>query len=196
MTSSVDLDRRSFLKWSAVVAGGSAAAGGLTAVLPQASANEAPGDGMADADATVWGACMVNCHCRCPLRFQVKDGVIVRVLPDNTGSDDEIGEHRIPACVRGRSIRHRIYHPDRLRTPLKRKEGTRRGDDQWEEISWDQALDEIAEKYKQILTDYGPESAYGGRHRAGIRQYHQQLFQWWGAGTLCEHERWPPAGLR
>ncbi|MGI5950268.1 MAG: molybdopterin-dependent oxidoreductase [Brooklawnia sp.] len=165
-------------------------------MLPQASANEAPGDGMADADATVWGACMVNCHCRCPLRFQVKDGVIVRVLPDNTGSDDEIGEHRIPACVRGRSIRHRIYHPDRLRTPLKRKEGTRRGDDQWEEISWDQALDEIAEKYKQILTDYGPESAYGGRHRAGIRQYHQQLFQWWGAGTLCEHERWPPAGLR
>ena len=45
------------------------------------------GEGMADADKTVWSACTVNCGSRCPLRLQVKDGVVVRVLPDDTGDD-------------------------------------------------------------------------------------------------------------
>ncbi|MDI9629647.1 MAG: molybdopterin-dependent oxidoreductase [Acidobacteriota bacterium] len=156
-------DRRSFLKWSGAVAGTTALVGtGATLAHPRL-ANADPGDGMADADRTVWSACMVNCGARCPLRLQVKDGTVVRVLADNTG-DDTIGLHRIPACPRGRSIRHRVYNPARLQTPLKRKTGTKRGENQWEEISWEQALDEIAEKYRQILADYGPESihlAYG-----------------------------------
>lgn len=102
---------------------------------------------------------MVNCGARCPLRLQVKDGVVVRVLPDNTGTD-QIGLHRIPACPRGRSIRHRIYNPARLSKPLKRREGTKRGEGKWDEISWDQALDEIAAKYADLLDQYGPESIH------------------------------------
>lgn len=114
---------------------------------------------MADVDRTVWSACTVNCGSRCPLRLQVKDGTVVRVLPDNTG-DDELGSQQVRACVRGRSIRHRIYNPDRLKKPMKRKAGTKRGEEQWEEISWEQALDEIAAKMTEIKKDYGNEAIY------------------------------------
>ncbi|WP_303324559.1 DMSO/selenate family reductase complex A subunit [Actinomyces radicidentis] len=153
--------RRSFLTWSGVAAG----AAGLVATtdlgMPGtgAPATAAEVEGMKDADAVVWSACTVNCGSRCPLRLQVKDGTVVRVLPDNTG-DDELGSQRVRACVRGRSIRHRIYNPDRLKHPLRRKAGTKRGDGQWEEISWDEALSDIATKMKDIKKRYGNEAFY------------------------------------
>jgi anaerobic dimethyl sulfoxide reductase subunit A len=93
------------------------------------------------------------------LRLEVKDGTVVRVLGDNTGSD-RLGDQQVRACVRGRSMRHRIYNPDRLKKPMKRKPGTKRGEEQWETISWDQALDEIAEKMKDIKSRYGNEALY------------------------------------
>lgn len=153
--------RRFFLTWSGVAAG----AAGLVATtdlgMPGtgAPATAAEVEGMKDADAVVWSACTVNCGSRCPLRLQVKDGTVVRVLPDNTG-DDELGSQRVRACVRGRSIRHRIYNPDRLKHPLRRKAGTKRGDGQWEEISWDEALSDIATKMKDIKKRYGNEAFY------------------------------------
>lgn len=149
------LSRRSFMKWSGVAGGAAALVGTATNLgLPSRADELASVDGD-----VVWSSCMVNCGARCPLRLLVKDGTIVRVLPDNTGGD-EIGMHRIPACPRGRSIRFRVYNPDRLKKPMKRVPGTKRGDGQWEEISWDQALTEIAEKYKSLIDEYGPESQH------------------------------------
>lgn len=150
--------RRTFLKWSGVAAGVAGLAATTTSLgTPKVAAADA--EGIADADRTVWSACTVNCGSRCPLRLQVKDGTVVRVLPDNTGTD-ELGNQQVRACVRGRSIRQRIYNPDRLKKPMKRKEGTKRGEEQWEEISWDQALTEIAEKMKDIKNRYGNEAFY------------------------------------
>ncbi len=176
--SVTDISRRSFMKWSGAVAG-SATLVGTATYLGMPGSDRAHADGMADADKTVWSACTVNCGSRCPVRLQVKDGTIVRVLADNTG-DDKLGSQQVRACVRGRSIRHRIYNPDRLKKPLKRKPGTKRGDGEWEEISWDQAFDEISEKMKKIKAEYGNEAFY--------IQY--------GTGTLgatmaCS---WPPDG--
>ena len=162
MTNTIEVtgpSRRSFLKWSSVAAGATALVATTTNMGMPAPKAVAQGEGMADADKTVWSACTVNCGSRCPLRLQVKDGTVVRVLPDN-GGDDEIGSQQVRACVRGRSIRHRIYNPDRLKKPLKRKPGTARGAGMWEEISWDQALDEIGDKMIQLKKDYGNESFY------------------------------------
>lgn len=157
-----DVKRRSFLQWSAAAGATTALVGaGATQFLgmpARAATPEASNDGSTDST-MVWSACTVNCGARCPLILEVKEGQIVRVHPENTG-DDEIGSQQIRACVRGRSIRHRIYNPDRLKTPLKRKPGTKRGDGQWIEISWDQALDEIAEKMKHLIATYGNESIY------------------------------------
>ncbi len=59
-------------------------------------------------------------------------------------------------CAKGRLAQTTFDHPNRLLKPLKRV--GQRGAGQWEEISWDQALDEIAQKLKVIVDKYGPES--------------------------------------
>lgn len=174
--------RRSFLKWSAIAGGATALA--TSPAFFSRNPGVGPGqvahavEGSEQAENTVWSACTVNCGSRCPLKLQVKDGQIFRVLPEDTG-DNELGSQQIRACVRGRSIRKRIYNPDRLKKPLKRKPGTKRGDGEWEEISWEQALDEIADKMKELLDKYGNESIYLN----------------YGTGTLGAtiSRSWPPA---
>lgn len=152
--------RRTFLKWSGAVGGAAALVStGTYLGMPAARADESQaGDSSADGE-IFWSACTVNCGSRCPLRLEVHDGVITRVLPDDTGTN-ELGSQQVRACVRGRSIRHRIYNKDRLKTPLKRKEGTKRGEEQWEEISWEQALQEITDKMKDIKSKWGNEAFY------------------------------------
>lgn len=149
--------RRSVLTWSTIAAG----AAGLT-TLAERGAPHATADAAGDPSdiTTVWNACTVNCHSRCPVRVQVKDGVAVRILPDNRGDDSTLGMHNILACVRGRSIRRRAYSPDRLKRPMKRREGTQRGDGEWEEISWEQAFDEIAARLRDTINTYGNEALY------------------------------------
>ena len=68
----------------------------------------------------VWSACTVNCGSRCPLRMHVVDGEIKYVETDNTGDDNYDGLHQVRACLRGRSMRRRVYNPDRLKYPMKR----------------------------------------------------------------------------
>lgn len=149
------------MKWSAAIGGTTAlvSATGVPNAAAETPTPGAPGATAGGASEFVWSACTVNCGSRCPLRLEVKDGTIVRVLADDTGTD-ELGNQQVRACVRGRSIRHRIYNPDRLKQPMKRRAGTKRGEEQWDTISWEQALDEIAAKMKQLKADYGNETFY------------------------------------
>lgn len=149
--------RRSFLKWSSVAAGATALVATTTNLGMPTPKAVAAGNGMADADMTVWNACLVNCQSRCPLQLQVKDGTVVRVLGDNTGSD-ELGDFQIRACVRGRNQRERIYSPDRIKKPVKRV--GKRGEGKWEEISWEEAFDTIADNMKRVKEKYGNEGLW------------------------------------
>ncbi|OCW60594.1 DMSO/selenate family reductase complex A subunit [Trueperella bernardiae] len=147
--------RRTFLKWSGVAAGVAGLAA-TTSHLPT-PAVAAQTDGMEGVDKTVWNACLANCQSRCPLRLQVKDGAVVRVLADNTGSD-EFGDFQIRACVRGRNQRERIYSPDRIKKPMKRV--GQRGEGKWEEITWEEAFDTIASELKRVKETYGNEALW------------------------------------
>jgi anaerobic selenocysteine-containing dehydrogenase len=49
-----------------------------------------------------------------------------------------------------------VYHSDRINYPLKRK--GERGAGQWERVSWDQALDEVATKLDELRNQYGAET--------------------------------------
>lgn len=144
--------RRSVLKWGAML--GSIAAvsgGGLFYGLKQAN-------GKATKDEkTVWTSCNVNCGSRCLLRAHVTDGVLTRIETDN-GGDETYGLHEIRACLRGRSMRRRLYAPDRLKYPMKRV--GKRGEGKFERISWDEAFDEIAKRLKKTLDEYGNEAVY------------------------------------
>jgi anaerobic dimethyl sulfoxide reductase subunit A len=52
--------------------------------------------------------------------MHVVDGEIKYVETDNTGDDNYDGLHQVRACLRGRSMRRRVYNPDRLKYPMKR----------------------------------------------------------------------------
>ncbi|MDN6566263.1 MAG: molybdopterin-dependent oxidoreductase, partial [Actinomyces sp.] len=146
--------RRTFLKWSAAVGGAAALVPAVTELgMPQARAQGAGGEDVQ----TVWNACLANCQSRCPLRLEVKDGTGVRVLPDSTGSDD-FGDFNIRACVRGRNQRERIYSPDRIKHPMKRTGA--RGSGQWEQITWEEALDTVAAQLKRVRETYGNEAIW------------------------------------
>ena len=48
---------------------------------------------------------------------------------------------------------HAFDENARVMHPMKRKEGTERGAGEWEEITWDEAIDLIAEKLNKVLAD-------------------------------------------
>lgn len=136
-----------------------AAAGGLVSPFSWASPAKAadkaysvPPEGK-----VAWSACTVNCGSRCALRMHVVNGAIKWVETDNTGLD-EYGAHQVRACARGRSMRRRVYNPDRLKYPMKRV--GKRGEGKFERITWDEAFDLISDNLKRIVQQYGNESVY------------------------------------
>ena len=104
----------------------------------------------------IWSACTVNCGSRCPLRMHVVDGEIKYVETDNTGDDNYDGLHQVRACLRGRSMRRRVYNPDRLKYPMKRVGA--RGEGKFERISWEEAYDIIATNMQRLIKEYGNET--------------------------------------
>jgi predicted molibdopterin-dependent oxidoreductase YjgC len=88
------------------------------------------------------------CGVGCQLELNVKDGEVVRI----TSSADIPGPNKGSLCVKGRFGMDFINHPDRLKTPLIRK------NDELTEASWDEALDLVAEKFGTIKTESGPDS--------------------------------------
>lgn len=125
----------------------------LYAAPRRAAVQQATGD----TTRIVWGACSVNCGSRCALRLHVRDDEVVYVETDNTG-DDRYGDHQVRACLRGRSIRRRINHPDRLNYPMKRV--GKRGEGKFVRISWQEALDTLADRLKSVVAQYGNEAVY------------------------------------
>lgn len=106
-----------------------------------------------------------DCGGRCPLRFHVKEGKVIRI----EGDDFEDKDNQLRACLRCRALRQYIYHPDRLKFPLKR-DGPK-GSGKFRRISWDEALSEIAEKLIQVKDKHGNSSiflAMGGGYQAAL----------------------------
>jgi anaerobic dimethyl sulfoxide reductase subunit A len=165
LEKALQISRRTFVKWSALL--GAAATVGCGSIGGSDSDDDSDNSGSVskelDYDKAVWSGCNVNCGSHCPLKLYVKDGVVVRVSTDNE-SNDEYGDfgtdYQFRSCVRGRSIRQRIYHPDRVKYPMKRVAGSVRGEGRYERISWEQAIDEISAKMVDVKTNYGPDSFY------------------------------------
>ncbi len=151
------ISRRTLVKSSAIgslalAAGGLSLPFGIRAAAAAVQQSVQPVE-----DKAVWSSCTVNCGSRCLLRLHVKDDAVYWVESDTTG-DDTYGNHQVRACLRGRSIRRRMNHPDRLKYPMKRV--GKRGEGKFERISWDEALDTVAGNLKRILHDYGNEAVH------------------------------------
>jgi len=94
----------------------------------------------------------VLCPQNCGLEVEVENNRIVKVRGDkgNVRSEGYV-------CRKGLNIANHQHNADRLKYPLKRV------GDRFERISWEQAIDEIGGKIREIVDRYGPRSfAYMG----------------------------------
>ncbi len=189
------MNRRQFVKTAGVL--GTAAAVGSVAAT-EFFGDKTPSALAADEEKIVWTHCHVNCGGACVLQCHVKNGEVVSVESDNTGSS-EFGDIQARACLRGRSIRRWLNDSNRLNYPLKRVEGTKRGDGKYERISWDEALDTIADEFTRITKTYGNESVFL-QECSGVEQNIMQnipfarLFNLCG-GAVTRYGNYSNAGL-
>ena len=120
--------------------------------MSRAIVYEAPRPAAAPGETVVTSTCGHNCGGRCVVNAHVRDGQIVKISTDPRKWTPEMPP--LHACVRGFGQGERVNHPDRLRYPLRRIGP--RGSGQFERISWDEALDEVARQMRRIRDTYGP----------------------------------------
>lgn len=101
-----------------------------------------------------------DCGGKCYIKAHVRDGVVTRI---STRLDTDMPIMR--GCIRGHGYRRFVYHPDRLKYPMKRV--GKRGEGKFERISWDEATDIIAREWKRIGEKYGPASRFCHVNTAG-----------------------------
>ena len=115
-----------------------------------------------------------SCAQQCGLLAHVEDERIVQLSGDK--------EHPISkgfTCIKGRRAAELHYQEGRVHWPLKRT--GRRGEGQWQQVGWDEALDDIASRLQTFKQDYGPESVaitFGTFHGAdwGLGERFMNLF--------------------
>lgn len=94
--------------------------------------------------------CTVNCTSRCHLRARVKDDRICGIVPGVMPGRDDYAN----ACLRAMALGQRTHDEDaRVMYPMKRV--GERGSGEFERITWDQAIDEIAERMEETKARYG-----------------------------------------
>ena len=153
------LTRRSFVKWGTATVGATALVG-FTGCAPGGGKAEDASEGTQQ-KAGEWlnAPCYNNCSCgssRCLNRVYVEDGVPLKIRTDEE-SEDMFAMPQRRSCLRGRAKISEVLSPARIKYPMKRKnfrldnpQGELRGKDEWERISWDEALDLVAEGIKKM----------------------------------------------
>ena len=140
--------RRSFFRWGTAT-GGAAVLAGLGLRLRRHPGVEPTPD--LSGVTIVPSGCAHNCGGHCVLKAWVKDGRIVRITTDDR--PDSLDDPQLRACVRGRAYRQRVYHPDRLKYPMKRVGA--RGEGRFERVGWDEAVTLVADAMRRVRDRHG-----------------------------------------
>ena len=148
--------------------------------------------------------CSEHCFSMCVIKVHIRNGKIWSIEPDDTinkgiaREDGYLPTELIDKCMiaarpcsRGYTHIRNINAPNRVLYPMKRV--GERGEGKWERVSWDEALDTIAGKLKEMKEKYGPYSI-------GDDWNDFPLSKWFGAGVadwgihsrngVAEPERW------
>jgi len=162
------LSRRQFLKLGGAAAASTVVLGsGLQFLTPIAQA----GPSLAE-DGQLYGVCDV-CSMGCAFIAHLSGG---RVTHLTGNSADQTAEGHM--CVKGYSGVRLLYDPDRLKYPMKRT-NPQKGvgvDPGWVKISWDEAIDMAAAKFKEIRETLGPQAiVFVGRPQTWARHFTQSI---------------------
>ncbi len=157
--------RRSFIKGAAVLTASGALAGcsaktdDKVNVEPETKEGGESSGGSTQAqaqavspDVIYSGACRAQCIQGCYLNVHVRDGQVVRTSAGRFPDEPEF--ERI--CPKGLTQVARVYSSERLQYPMRRV--GERGEGKFERISWDEAIAEIADKWKGYAAEFGNES--------------------------------------
>ncbi|MFC1906640.1 molybdopterin-dependent oxidoreductase, partial [Chloroflexota bacterium] len=92
-----------------------------------------------------------RCYADCAIRVRRVNGVAVKIEGD---PDTDMGS-RGGLCAKGLAALQVLYDPNRINVPLRRTNPEKglHADPKWKEISWEEALDEIADRMKKVLDD-------------------------------------------
>jgi predicted molibdopterin-dependent oxidoreductase YjgC len=107
------------------------------------------------------------CGCGCGFLLEVLDGRVVGTLPQK---DHPINEGGL--CIKGWNAHEFVHDQGRLKSPLMKKDGSLK------EVSWDEALGEVASCLKRIKDEHGPDSI-AGLTSAKCTNEENYLFQKW-----------------
>lgn len=145
------ITRRNWLQLTGGAGAGALAGGKLLGAFDDYFRAAAPA---AAGEQTLITACGV-CSPACGIKATVKDGAI-RFLEGLEG--DFSGDGRL--CGKGAAGAQFAYDPDRLKYPMRRANPNKGLDEDpgWVRISWQEALDTIADRIKNALSRYGAES--------------------------------------
>lgn len=156
-----DLSRRDFLKASVIAGGATAFLGSLPIFNRLIQAREAFAEGefvypLADPHNHIFTSCL-QCNTGCGIKVKLLNGVAAKIdgspyhpmnmyphLAYDTPAS-EVGTVEGAICPKGQAGLQSVYDPYRLVSVLKRKPGTKRGENKWETISFEQAITEIVE---------------------------------------------------
>ncbi|WP_139651249.1 molybdopterin-dependent oxidoreductase [Raoultibacter phocaeensis] len=160
------ISRRSFVKWVTATAAAAGVAGGLTACAPSGGEEpETPPD-VSSLSGGEWVTvtCPGCAEFQCVNRVYVVDGIPIRGMTDEVGPNSP-EQPQWRSCIKARAGRWAFLSPARIKFPMKRKSwspgggdgvnGHLRGKDEWERISWDEALQTAANELKRIAEEYG-----------------------------------------
>ncbi len=166
--SSGGLTRRAFLKTTAAATAVTAAGAGLSTVAAHAAS---PTRGLPDEQSFV-NTCRGNCGGKCVLVGKVREGKLVQTRPYEP---PEGFERSRMGCVKGVTYPQRLYAPNRVLYPMIQR--GERGSDNWERVSWDEAIAYVSDHINKAQAEYGP-NAFGLWHSYGSEgwlngAYHQ-----------------------
>jgi anaerobic selenocysteine-containing dehydrogenase len=148
MGINVNMSRRSFVKVAAATGLGAALAQGAStrAVL----ADAAPTEGTAGEVSVIRTACRGCGKMECGVLVTVENGRAVKIEGDPSAFQS-FGN----CCSKSQASLQACYHPDRMRYPMKRTNPKDNDDPGWVRITWQEAVDTIAEKIEEIREAWG-----------------------------------------
>jgi len=126
--------------------------------------------------------CPHDCPDTCSMSVTVEDGRVVSVRGDESHPFT-----RGFLCVKTNHYLERLYSPLRLLVPQKRV--GRKGEGRFAPITWEEAIDTIAERFQSIASQYGPEAVLpysyaGNMGKLAFGSMDRRFFHYFGASRL------------
>jgi len=169
------MKRREFIKVGSYGIAGATLLGGVTSNWYNLYSNPLT-DPDSDGDEVIPTFCEL-CFWKCGVLAHVKDGRVTKIKGN---PKDPLSRGHL--CPRGAGGTGLLYDPDRLKKPMIRVD--KRGSQQFEEVSWDAALNEVAENFERIKARWGAGSLALFSHGYG-GNWMKHLFKAYGSPNIA-----------